>query len=583
MHIGKRVAFLLAATFATCAVVADVQKNDLTPIKVIHAVEHGVRLGVQVQNDTNVYMLSQSDLDSLLHVGTAPAAAKSYRFVTVHDNGTILDKEAFDRPPSSASLHEFYGRSRADQKAVDALPAFGRRLVERLDDSIVHPQDEIPTMHIKAIPEDLRELYDNYLEDFAISANMSHISGQTSRLFGKLSFNIHINKTSGLSLGGYRKFKLRSCATDPTFMREKLYYDVLAAAGLPASGASYIRLFINQEPIGLYMLVDNYKNPFLRNMYGNNKDNKKHKGKKYKHGVLYQGNMPENPMAPEGLQGGANLEYLGPQAANYAVGLENLYKIQQEASGKKHRRGLEPLIEFMKFINHPYADDEEEQEGEDGTVVQAGGGTIIEAWRRRFDVDTFLRNMALEVLMGHVDGYLGAAHNYFLYHRPETDQFTWMSADLDQTMGNTMIPLQNATSVDRFGLLAHARRPLMERIMTHFAGSFDEILRDFYQALFKTSALRDRTEAIAEFLREDVAWDAQLRQLRINSASTDQKHREQIQQKILQMPLGSSFLERIDAIDFDTALNGPIDNPSLMPLRDWLSQTSEALAHALAS
>lgn len=123
---------------------------------------------------------------------------------------------------------------------------------------------------------------------------------------------------SGLSLGGYRKFKLRACATDPTFMREKLYYDVLAAAGLPASGASYIRLFINQEPIGLYMLVDNYKNPFLRNVYGNS-NKKKDKGKKYKHGVLYQGEMPENPMAPKGLQGGANLEYLGPQAENYAV------------------------------------------------------------------------------------------------------------------------------------------------------------------------------------------------------------------------------------------------------------------------
>lgn len=175
MHIGKRVTLLLAATLATAVAVADVQKSDLTPIKVVHAVEHGVRVGVQVQDDTNVYMLSQSDLDPLLHVGTAPAAAKSYRFVTVHDNGTILDMEAFDRPASSASLHEFYGRSRADQKVVDALPAIGQRLVERLDDSIVHPRDEIPTLHIKTTPEDLRELYDNYLEDFAISANMSHI------------------------------------------------------------------------------------------------------------------------------------------------------------------------------------------------------------------------------------------------------------------------------------------------------------------------------------------------------------------------------------------------------------------------
>lgn len=222
--------------------------------KVIHAAGSDTGMAVQIQNDDNIYKLERSELDPLLHTGTAPSS-KPYRYVVVHSNGTVLDQESQFRQPASTTLHEFYGRTRTifDQANDQPLPLFGDP-IDRLDSLTAHPAYEIPTIHIRAPVDDLRELYENYLEDFAIKANMSHItatdfrqfedvkfelSGQTSRLFEKFSFNFHLDKEK--DLGGYRKFKLRACATDPSFMREKLYYDVLEAAGLPASRASYVR------------------------------------------------------------------------------------------------------------------------------------------------------------------------------------------------------------------------------------------------------------------------------------------------------------------------------------------------------
>lgn len=225
--------------------------------KVIHAVDNDVGMAVQLQSDQNIYMLERSELDPLLHTGTAPSS-KPYRYLAMHSNGTVLQQEPEFREPASTTLHEFYGRKRTlfDETVDQPIPMFGDP-IDRLDTSAVHPGYEIPTIHVRAPDDDLKELYENYLEDFAITANMSHItatdmqqfedvkfelSGQTSRLFPKFSFNFHLGKDD--NLGGYRKFKLRACATDPSFMREKLYYDVLEAAGLPASRASYVRYLI---------------------------------------------------------------------------------------------------------------------------------------------------------------------------------------------------------------------------------------------------------------------------------------------------------------------------------------------------
>ncbi|KAI9498910.1 spore coat protein coth [Zychaea mexicana] len=403
---------------------------------------------------------------------------------------------------------------------------------------------------------------------------------------------MHIAKEEG-GLGGYRKFKLRASVTDPSFIREKMYYDVLGAAGLPASRASYVRLFVNNEPLGLYVMVDNYKNPFLKNTFGGSKATLGNKKNKYKHGVLYQGDIAENFTNPETPS--ANLAYRGPLASDYDVAMSTtindmdatannsiaissssssssrtaLYRIRQESSDPEEPPGLTRLIEFLEFIATHSTDEQE--------------------WEERFDVDMFLKNMAFEVVMGHVDGYLGAAHNYFLYYHPTTQKLVWMTADLDQTMGNSMFEEQKKNqALDRYGLLHHDR-PLFQHIMQipTYKKQFNRILKEIHKGLFTDDCLRDHVNYLTDLIKDDVAWDAKIRTVRSSAFDHDanaQKHRRQIQEKILQLPLGSDLLARINMIDFHSALHGPIaDHPSLMPLHDYITQAKQALTHYIAS
>lgn len=149
--------------------------------KVIHSVPEHQQLGVNVLDD-NIYLLRRSDLDPLLHVGTAPSS-QPYRYVVVDtttggDHVVVVDQESFLRKWTSASQHEFYGRAplSSEGDGGGGLPALFDGPYERaVDSSIAHPQYEIPTMHIRTTPEDLKELFDNYLEDFAVTANISHI------------------------------------------------------------------------------------------------------------------------------------------------------------------------------------------------------------------------------------------------------------------------------------------------------------------------------------------------------------------------------------------------------------------------
>ena len=49
------------------------------------------------------------------------------------------------------------------------------------------------------------------------------------------------------------------------------------------------------------------------------------------------------------------------------------------------------------------------------------------------DIDANLRMLAIEVLIGHWDGYFYAANNYRIYHELTADQLTLLASGLDQT------------------------------------------------------------------------------------------------------------------------------------------------------
>lgn len=65
------------------------------------------------------------------------------------------------------------------------------------------------------------------------------ISGHSSRQAPKLAYNLKLPKKTYLY--GYRRLKLRSLGTDPSYIREDLGYKMLHAAGVPTTDTSYVR------------------------------------------------------------------------------------------------------------------------------------------------------------------------------------------------------------------------------------------------------------------------------------------------------------------------------------------------------
>jgi hypothetical protein len=139
-----------------------------------------------------------------------------------------------------------------------------------------------------------------------------------------------------------------------------------------------VRLFINEEPQGLYLLVDHYKNPFLKNVFGGGND------KKYKHGALYQGSMQENPLAAGKLKKGANLGYLGPSISDYIEPRVNAsaYKVQESGHGVKPNEELQDLVSFINFIHETDSNNGKKKRDEKD---------LAQDWNKKFDVSLFLK------------------------------------------------------------------------------------------------------------------------------------------------------------------------------------------------
>lgn len=177
------------------------------------------------------------------------------------------------------------------------------------------------------------------------------IGGDSTRDWAKKAYKFSLSKdTDGLY--GLRKFKLRAEAPEPTMIREKLYYDMLDALGLPSPSASYVRLFINNDQIGLFLLVDEISNPWLKSDFNG--------GKKYDNGILYK-------MDGAGDAVGANLAYVGSSESKYS----DFYTVEEEsASGEK---SLKRLIDFTKWIK---------EKGKTASTAE---------WDAQIDTDGFLK------------------------------------------------------------------------------------------------------------------------------------------------------------------------------------------------
>ncbi len=238
---------------------------------------------------------------------------------------------------------------------------------------------------------------------------------------------------------------------DPTLVQEKLSYEMMQFAGVPASFTCYVEIWVNitdddSPPMfwGVYSMIERVDRKFLANRFGQDA----------KDGNLYK--------ASHAQRGPMDLVYYGDSIQDFPT------QDGQVAYGKmtnEEEADYSDIVQLTQVID-----------GTDYATPEDFAAALEEV----FNVDGFLRYMAVVDTTMNWDIYTYTGNNYYLYHHPATDKFEWIPWDL--TWGdNPQHPVFDTTEPGIAG-----RTPLHTRVFQvpeyrlRYAAYLDLLVRHFF-------------------------------------------------------------------------------------------------------
>ena len=250
----------------------------------------------------------------------------------------------------------------------------------------------------------------------------------------KKPFKVDFNRfIGGQSYDLLKKLNFNNGFKDPTFVREKVFYDVCEAAGILSPRATFAEVTFNGTPWGFYTVVEQIDDQFLDRSIGDDA------GQLFKAGSNFVGG-----------DGEASLVYLGPDQELY----EGAYELKQNVS-----EDWSDLIGLIEFINTASDQDFETQ------------------LQDHLDLTHYLQSAALDNLFSNLDTYTLSARNYYLYHNMTTNRWQWIKWDSNETFGSYAFGVPgDMTELDLAFDGGNEDRPLLERIMA------SDVLREAYYA-----------------------------------------------------------------------------------------------------
>lgn len=285
-------------------------------------------------------------------------------------------------------------------RTAEAQPAFPEK-------GEIYRDDVVPRVDIYIHPDTLQWIYNNPDSDIEWRANFVfdngsvrdsieeigfRLRGNTSRYSAKKSFKVSFNTyQKGRKYYGLEKLNLNGEHNDPSVSRAKLGWDLARALEIPAPRSNHVRLYINGNYHGLYLNVEHIDEEFAQSRYGN------------QYGNLYKCLYP------------ADLKYLGsnPNLYKYVSGGRRAYDLKTNTAYDDYS----DLAEFINILNN--------------TVISALPCEL----EKVFNVQDYLKVMALDIFIANWDGYIFNKNNFYLYKNPESGRFEYIPYDIDNTYG----------------------------------------------------------------------------------------------------------------------------------------------------
>jgi spore coat protein CotH len=274
-------------------------------------------------------------------------------------------------------------------------PVFKDDVVPKIE--IIIPEDSLNIMLAPGNEESNYHWHATFkFDNGEISETVENIGfrlrGNTSRFAAKKSVKVSFNTYEpGRKWYGLEKLNINGEHNDPSVSRSKICWDMLREMGVPASRSNHVELYINGNYVGLFINVEHIDEEFVQLRFGNNDGN------------LYKCLYP------------ADLNYKGDDP--------DLYK--EEFWGRRAydlRTNVEQddytdIAHFIDVLNNtPIADLPCELE-------------------KVFNVNTYLKVIAFDILSGNWDGPIYNQNNFYLYKNEATGKFEYIPYDLDNTIG----------------------------------------------------------------------------------------------------------------------------------------------------
>jgi hypothetical protein len=174
--------------------------------------------------------------------------------------------------------------------------------------------------------------------------------------------------------------------------------------------------------------------------------------------------------------------------------------------------------------------------------------------RQALDMDQFLRFMAVEMMIGHWDGYCLGQNNFRLYHDPVCDRMIFLPSGMDQIFAKADLPWQPPM----MGLIARA---LMET--PDGAEAYQIQFRRLFKEVFVLESLHEEIKAHLEILQRSISLPVFLglrehaTELRTQIAARRFELQKQLAEPSARIQVfthGQAFLDQWEA--FDTPQRG---------------------------
>ncbi len=242
---------------------------------------------------------------------------------------------------------------------------------------------------------------------------------------------------------GFKQLNLANNYNDNSLMREKVVSDLFRSFGMAAANTSFCEVYVNDSYYGLYTIVEEIDDSVIKTQFTD------------KSGNLYK---PEDDAA----------QFF---SGSYDTSEFNLKTNTDVADYSDVRALYDALHSSLRTSNE-------------------------ESWKEllesTFDVDTFMKWLAVTTTVQNWDVYGNMPHNYFIYNDPATNVLTWIPWDHNEALQSSSGQYDALDPSDiSSSRYVGTSWPLINYLIAvdEYKEIYDNYLREFITDIFTTEAM----------------------------------------------------------------------------------------------